>query len=342
MKQKQGQLSNAELAAFFGQMAMIQHAGIPSVEGIVMMADDATDEETKKLLASINETINETGLLYPALSGAGVFPDYALNMIHIGESSGNLDEVMSALADYYEREDAISKEIRSAVTYPLIMIGIMIAIVAILLVRVMPVFQQVYRQLGSDMTGLSATLLHVGNFLGSYGYLFLLAFMILCVGVVWLVRRKKIRLPFMNDFYEKISAGRFASGMALTLASGLDTDESLDMILQLVEDEEAQKKIRECRELSVNGTELPDALAKSGIFSGLNARLISVGYRVGSVDTVMKKVAERYQEETQDKIESIISIIEPSMVAALSLIVGLVLLSVILPLLGILSGMGGL
>lgn len=342
MKQKQQFLSNAELAAFFSQMAMIQHSGIPAVEGVTMMEEDAADEATKALLASIHQVIDETGSLHPALEASGVFPSYALNMIRIGELSGNLDEVMSSLSDYYEREDIIHKEIRSAVTYPLVMVGIMVAIVAILLVRVMPVFQQVYRQLGSDMTGLSGTLLNLGNFLGSYGYLILLALAVLGALGFWLVRNKKVELPFLRDFREKISAGRFASGMALTLSSGLDTDESLDMIVDLVNDDRMGEKIKKCREMTGEGMEFSEALAQSGIFSGLYSRMISVGYRVGSVDMVMKKVAQRYQEETQDKISSLISVIEPSLVALLSLVVGVILLSVILPLLGILSGMGGL
>ncbi len=342
MKQKQQFLSNAELAAFFGQMAMIQHSGIPSVEGITMMEEDASDEGTKTLLASIHQVIDETGSLHPALEASGVFPDYALNMIRIGELSGNLDEVMTSLSDYYEREDAIHKEIRSAVTYPLVMVGIMLAIVAILLIRVMPVFQQVYRQLGSDMTGLSGSLLHLGNFLGSYGYIILLILAVLGGLVFWMVRTRKVEIPFLRDFYEKIAAGRFASGMALTLSSGLDTDESLDMIIDLVNDARMGEKIKKCREMTAEGTEFSEALAQSGIFSGLYSRMISVGYRVGSVDTVMKKVAQRYQEETQDKISALISVIEPSLVALLSLVVGVILLSVILPLLGILSGMGGL
>lgn len=341
MKKNRNLLSNTELAAFFAQMAMIQHAGLPSVEGITMMEEDATDEPTKKLLTAIHETINETGLLYPALEASNAFPPYALNMIRIGEASGHLDEVMSSLSDYYEREDNISKEIRSAVTYPLIMVGIMIVIVAILLIRVMPVFDQVYRQLGTNMTGLSANLLKFGTFLGSYGYLLILLVIAAAAVTVWLIKERKLQLPLLKDFYEKIAAGRFASGMALTMASGLDTDESLEMILELVDDEEARKKIKSCRQMTGEGLEFPEALAQSGIFSGLYSRMVSVGYRVGSVDTVMTRIASNYEEETQEKIHSLIAVIEPSMVAALSLIVGLILLSVILPLLGILSGMGG-
>lgn len=342
MKKNHNLLSNTELAAFFDQMAMIQHAGLPSVEGITMMEEDAADEETKRLLSSIHDVINETGFLYPALEASGAFPPYALNMIRIGEASGHLDEVMSSLSDYYAREDSISKEIRSAVTYPLIMVGIMIIIVAILLIRVMPVFDQVYRQLGSNMTGLSGSLLKFGNFLGSYGYLFILLAIAAAAVVVWLIRERRLQFPYLKDFYEKIAAGRFASGMALTMSSGLDTDESLEMILELVDDEDAREKIRSCRRLTGEGYEFPEALSQSGLFSGLYSRMVSVGYRVGSVDTVMSKIASLYQEETQDKIHSLIAIIEPSMVAALSLIVGMILLSVILPLLGILSGLGGI
>lgn len=332
-------LSASELALFFEQMAMIQRSGIPSIEGLVMMADDAPNENTRKLMNAICDSFCDSGSLYLALSASNVFPPYSLSMVHIGETSGTLDDVLASLAEYYEREDTIAREIRSAITYPLVMLAIMLSIVVILLVRVMPVFQKVYRQLGADMTGLSGTLLNIGSFLGKYGLLIL--FIVCAAGglLFWLIRTRRLRLPFLQNFYRKLAAGHFASGMALTFSGGLNTDESLDMILQLVNDKEASEKIRKCRSMTADGMEFPEALAKCGLFSGLNARIVSVGYRVGSIDDIMKKVAARYQAEVQDTIQNLISIIEPSFVALLSLIVGVTLLSVILPLLGILSGM---
>ena len=211
MKNKHQTLTNSELAAFFEQMAMVQRSGIPSIEGLAMMEDDAPNENTRKLLSGICDAFCDSGSLYQALSSSDVFPAYALSMVHIGETSGTLDDVLASLADYYEREDAIAREIRSAVTYPLIMVGIMTAIVVILLVRVMPVFRQVYRQLGTDMTGLSQSLLDLGNFLGSYGYLILLFILAAGALAIWLIRTRRLKLPFLRDFYNKISAGRFAS-----------------------------------------------------------------------------------------------------------------------------------
>ncbi len=332
-------LSASDLAAFFEQLAMVQRSGIPAIEGLMMMEEDAPTDGARKLLGAICDAFCDTGSLYRSLVASGAFPTYALSMVQIGESSGTLDDVLASLAEYYDREDAISKEIRSAVTYPLIMVAIMASIVVILLVRVMPVFQRVYRQLGADMSGFSGGLLRFGDFLGKYGIWILLILILAGAAVYRGIRTRKLRLPFLQNFYRKLAAGRFASGMALTFSGGLNTDESLEMILQLVDDPEASEKIRQCRQMTSEGVEFPDALAKCGIFSGLNARIVSVGYRVGSIDDIMKKVAGRYQAELQDTVQSLISIIEPSFVALLSLVVGVILLSVILPLLGILSGM---
>ena len=335
-------LSNGELNTFFEQLGMILRSGISAVEGISIMEEDAATEDATAILRLIHEALENSGILYLALKESGVFPPYALNMIHIGEEAGKLEEVMASLAAYYDREETIAGEIKNAVTYPLVMIGIMVIIIVILLVKVLPVFQQVYRQLGSEMTGFSRSLLNIGNFLGSYGFLFI-AFLALFVGIfVWLIKTGKKKLPFSRKFYLSIASGRFASGMALTLSSGLDTDESLSMISDLVEDPDMQDKIKTCQGLMADGTDFAEALTKPGIFSGVYARMVSVAYKTGSTDEVMQKLALQYQDETDTRITSLISILEPSLVAALSIVVGMILLSVMLPLLGILSGINAM
>ncbi len=143
------ELTNNEITYFCGQMAMILKAGISSMEGVSMLAEDADSEEGRAILKGICSVLEEGGSLHLALERAQVFPKYLLDMTEIGEQSGRLDEVMEALAAYYEREEAISKSIKNAVTYPLIMIGMMVAVILVLIIKVMPIFEQGYSQIGS-------------------------------------------------------------------------------------------------------------------------------------------------------------------------------------------------
>lgn len=152
---EQRKLSGMELASFCGQLALILRSGISAVEGIVTMLEDTVSATEKEILEKILKKLEETGNLSMALSDAGVFPAYMLHMVEIGEEAGALDEVMHSLEIHYEREESIKRTVRNAITYPLIMAGMMIIVIAVLLIRVMPVFNQVFVQLGTELTGFS-------------------------------------------------------------------------------------------------------------------------------------------------------------------------------------------
>lgn len=345
----QKRLSNQEIASFCNQTAMLFQAGITPLESMNILLGDSRSSEGKEILQKILETCKKGESFTKALTSANVFPDYVLHMIAIGEESGNLDNVMQSLSDYYEREDSISDSIRNAVSYPFIMIGIMILVIFVLLGKVMPIFNQVFIQLGSEMSGISATLLHLGNALNRYSLLIIAALVLFALLYLLSVKTKAGRkisrrllsaFPLTRGFYEKLAAGRFASGMALTISSGMDTFSSLDMVSRLTEHKGMQSKILACREAIEKGSNLAEALTGSGIFSNLYARMVTVGFRTGSIDVVMQKIADNYDKETEKKIHSIISILEPTLVIILSVIVGVILLSVIFPLMGIMSSIG--
>lgn len=345
----QKRLSNQEIASFCSQTAMLFQAGITPTESIGILLNDSKSTEGKEILQQILDICRQGESFAKALQQTDVFPDYVMHMITIGEESGNLDDVMQSLADYYEREDTISDSIRSAVSYPFIMIGIMLLVIFVLLGRVMPIFNQVFIQLGSEMSGISASLLGLGNALNRYSLIITVFLVFLVLLYLLAMKTKKghaisVRFlsvfPLTKGFYEKLAAGRFASGMALTISSGMDTFSSLDMVSELTEHTGMQAKIADCKKAIEDGSNFAEALSSSNIFSNLYARMVTVGFRTGSIDTVMQKIADSYDKETERKIRSIIGILEPTLVIILSLIVGLILLSVIFPLMGIMSSIG--
>ena len=340
-------LSNTEVASFCSQMGMILHAGIPAIEGITIMKEDAASSQEEAILRDIYDTFMETGTFHEALKSSGVFPSYCLHMVQLGEQSGRLDEVMHALSDYYEREADLSSAIRHAVTYPMIMVVMMLAIILLLLTRVLPVFHQVFEQFGAGVTGIPKTLMDLGTAMNRYSIGFVLLFLILAGMFLLLSRTKKGRELFLRaagtfrlsrSISERTAACRFAGGMALTLSSGLSTEESLTLAGSLSESPVFQQKLEKCRSLTAAGQDLASALSESGIFSGFYARMVTVGYRTGSLDEMMKKIAAGYEKEIDERLNRTISILEPTLVAGLAVMTGLILLSVMLPLMGILSG----
>ena len=346
---KQQLLSNSEIAAFCRQTAMIIHAGITPAEGMDILIQDTVTKEGKELLKTIGDACKRGEYFHQAMASTGLFPDYVIRLTTLGEESGNLDDVLVSLAQYYEREDAIADSVKTAVTYPLIMIAMMFLVIIVLVVKVLPIFKQVFMQLGTEMSPLATSLLNIGNTLSKYSIVITIILFIVVAACLILyktsVGRRKInqlltQFPLTKNFYDKIAAGRFASGMYMIISSGMDTYQGLDLISEIVENDNMKQKITLCKKEMAQQSNLPEALAKGEIFSNLHARMVAIGFRSGSIDTVMKQIARNYEEETDKQINRIISVIEPTLVILLSLVVGIILLSVLLPLMGIMSSIG--
>lgn len=340
--------SNTELSSFCGQMALILKAGISSMEGLQIMLEDATSSEETEILKQLLDQLQQSGCLYQALEASAVFPSYLVHMVEIGEETGTLDDVMEALRSHYEREHLIQKSIQSSITYPMIMIGMMIVVIVVLLMKVMPIFNQVFLQLGSEMTGFSRSLLHLGELFNRYA-VFFIALLVVITGVIlwgWKTTSGKrcfqklaSKIPFTRNLSQSMAACRFASGMALTLRSGLHPERSMELVSILNEDAEFQKKLNSCYQSINSGNDLADSLQNSNIFAGIYARMAFIGEKTGSLDQVMEEIADQYQDEIDTRMNHLLSIIEPTLVVSLSLIVGIILLSVMLPLMGIMSSL---
>lgn len=342
-------LNNAELATFCGEMDLLLRAGIAPAEGLSTLAEDTPAGEGRTLLQGLYECMEQGEMFCTALERSGAFPAYMCNLVQLGEQAGKLDDVLQALGTHYEREDALAASIKQAVTWPLIMLGMMLAVMAVLITRVLPVFDQVFRQLGTGLTGFSGSVLRIGEALGRYSAVFLVLAAVLAAVCAWFAfserGRQQIR-AFGRRFFgtrklaEKIATARFASGMHLALSSGLDLDESLATVARLVEHPAVAAKAEQMRQRMNEGATFAEAGAETGMFTGLYARMLSIGVRTGTTDEVLAGIAARYDDEIAQQTAGAVARLEPALVALLSVVVGMILLSVMLPLMGIMSGIG--
>ena len=328
-------LMNLEIAEFCNQMHLMLASGISALEALNLLLEDAQNEAEKELLVKMIDNIEETGYFYESAEAVQVFPKYALHMIKLGEETGTLDKVLEALSSHYTREENLHNMVRSALTYPCIMLGMIALIILVLLVKVMPVFSQVFEQLGQEMTGLSAVLLKTGENLKTYGILFVIILVILFV--VLYVNRKN--LPFQKNIQELIATCRFADGMSIALKSGLTSENALELAANLVENNTVKNKIALCQSKLEEGTDLHVALKETGILNGSYARMAYIAGKSGILDEAMDEIASEYEHKAYSKIHSLIGMLEPTLVMVLSVIVGIILFSVMMPLLGIMSSL---
>ncbi len=339
-------LNNSEMAFFCGQMAMIVEAGISPLEGATIMLEDAENKEGREILEEISENFEKGDSFYKSLAETGVFPEYALNMIELGEKAGKLEEVLKSLYSHYSREENLAQTIKNAVTYPFIIAVMMIAVVLVLIIKVLPVFNKVFIRLGSSLTGPAKVMLNVGNTLNNYSLIIVIVIAVILI--LYLVASKTDKgqavlmkiLSFVagrGKISEAIGSSRFASGMALTISAGLDTEEGLNLVQKLIESNKMREKIAACRENLNSGQSFSNSVYKAGIFSGVYSGMILVGNRTGSLENVMENIADRYEHEVNEKMNKLVSLLEPTIVIIMSIIVCLILVSVMLPLMAIMT-----
>lgn len=344
---KKNQLANSEIASFTSQMALVLHAGISSYEGIAIMREDNDIEEIQPILDIIFEQLDNGNTLFHSLSESHAFPSFMLNMVQIGEESGELEEVMQSLSIHYQRLYENNESLKSAITYPLIMMVMMFLVVLVLITQVLPIFNKVFEQLGSSITGFSKVVLDFGIMLSSHSYIFIGLFFILIILFFYFTKnesgKNKLydflgRWRFTKNISLKLSLSKFTSGMSIALSSGLNIDDSLDMAASLVDHKELKERIKHAKELMAE-KDLANSLVDARVLTGMYARLIKLSGRTGDVDLVMRQIADQYDQETNERIHHLISIIEPTLVAILSILVGIILLSVMLPLMGIMTSL---
>ena len=341
-------LKEEELSAFSLKMALLVRSGIPAEEGLRILAEDAADEKEKEWLLAMAEEMSLAVPLYQALAAGGGLPRYAVDMVRVGEMTGRLDDVLYGLYEYYAREHQLHQSVKSAVTYPLVMVAMMAVVVVVLMTKVLPVFEQVFALLGTSVSPFTAALLRLGSKMDNGLTGFLIVLVILAAFGLFLRLTPSGRVIWQNwrvncfglkKLALDTATRNFTSAMSMCLASGLDLDESLDMVEQLVAYAPFKARIADLRQRTAEGTGFAQAVAESGVLTGQYARMLSVGFRSGQTDSVMQEIADRSDEAVEERLGHMVGLIEPLLVAVLSIMVGLILIAVMLPLMGVMSSM---
>lgn len=342
-------LKDNELSVFSGQLAMILHSGISLLEGISILKEDAANKEEQEILHLLYESLDQTGDFAQSLRDSGYFPDYFLKMVEIGEKSGTLEEVLDSLSDYYSRQDSLFCNIRDALTYPLVLLCMLTAVLAVLITQVMPVFAEVFEQLGIAMSGTASAVFHLGGMLQKSAAILLILVIAAALFIVYAVRSSKGRtlllcilrkIPFSKTVLTKIAVSRFAHALSIALHSGFDLTESFALAASLTDKELFEKSLTQAEMLLEEGSDLSDALKESAVFSGLDARMVSIGFRTGTADTALMQISNSSQKEAEEFIQKAVGAIEPTLTAFLSVLTGIILVSVMLPLLSVMANIG--
>ena len=342
-------LSHQQIEGFCRSIALLLRAGIGLGDGLLLLADQE-EGARRALLSQMGAQADQGTPLSQTMEEAGGFPAYVTGMIRVGEETGRLEESLEALADYYAERMDQDRQIRGAVVYPAVLLLVMLAVVGVLLVKVLPIFDSVYASLGSSLTGAAGGFLRLGQLLEAAlpAVLGLLLAAGAAIGLfaLWPAFRQKVqgwwgRVRGDKGIGRMQNNARFARVLAMGLHSGLPLEGAARLGEPLLADApQAARRSRACAQALEQGAALEEALEATGFLSPADCQMLRLGQRSGSQEAVMDRIADRLSREAAQALEDRVARVEPAMVLVSSLLVGVILLAVMLPLLHIMSAIG--
>ena len=338
---KKHYLSNEDISILCSELASVVSSGLTITDGILVILQDDEDKHKAALLEKILDSIEHGSSITKAFAKTEVFPNYFIKMLEVGEKTGRLDTVFASLADYYAGIEEISTSVRSAVTYPAILLIVVFAVIILL-----SVFADVFAQLGLTLPDSAQWIMNAGGVISNIAVLIIgvLAFVIILSVLLYNFVR-----PFRNTVIRAVSytktaktlyAARFSAALSMTLSSGMDIDESLDMCENLLENDYMREKLTECRKKMTDGKAFVEALNETGIFSAVNMRMITIAFSTGTLDKTMAVIADNAEKKVSAVVQNAVARFEPTMVIIMAVAVGFILLSVMIPLMGVMTVIG--
>ena len=342
--------SNDDMSAVFTELGYLLHAGIGNADAMTLLAEDETRPAYKAVLEGMAKDADEGLELAEIFNQTGSFPGYVGKMLAVGEKTGRTEEALNALASTCSRRAAMEKRIKSALLYPSILLLIMLAVIAVLLVYVLPIFNTVYAQLGGSLNGVAGSLLYFGQILGKIMPVLIAVF---CAAVIFLTLFSTV--PSFRDALitrwqknrgdkgvaGKIASATFAQALSLAMNSGMPIEDAVTGAAELVLDTAGySERVEKCVSMLCEGKSTSEALKESRLIPASECRILEAGIHGGSGETAMDAIAGRLTEESEEAMDDAISRVEPTMVIITSLLVGLIIISVMLPLINIMSAIG--
>jgi len=342
-------LTHRQMADFCQSLYLLTQAGIGLSDGLSLMSVEET-EYSAAVLEQMCRELDSGRSLSAAMSAAGAFPFYAVSMVQVGERTGHLEGTLLSLAEYYKDRCRVSSMVRSALLYPAMIMVLMLVVIVVLLVKVLPIFNEVYASLGTQLSGVGAGLLHLGQLLKTGLPVLLALVAAVVVGLLLYTLCRPLRTGVQALLQKKMgdkgiarlfNNAQFARVLSLGISSGLPLEEAFDLAQMVFANlPEADHRCKQCGRLLEEGTPLAEAMVATGFLSGADGRMLTVGTRGGNADRVMKEIADRMMNDAGQALENRVARVEPTLVLVSSLLVGAILLSVMLPLANIMSTIG--
>jgi type IV pilus assembly protein PilC len=335
------------VAATCRQLSVLIDVGIPLLKALKLLASRISNPTMARVIGEVAHSIEKGNTLASAMaSHPKIFSGLFVNVVRVGEVGGNLEEALRRLADYLERDNSIRKKIIFSLFYPAVVLGVSISMIGFIMVWVMPRFKEIYDDRGIDLPAITSMVLDMSEFF-QQKWIFLLLFAVALVVVFFFYRKMpsgrkridsfKLRLPIYGVFYSKIISARICRTFATLVRSGVPMVSCLKVVGQTAGNVAVDTLFEETSRAVERGENLARTLAGKRIFPPLMIDMIAVGESAGSLDKVLEKVADSYEEEVNLTLDSFAAILEPVMIVILGGITLLLAMAILLPYLSLSS-----
>jgi len=334
-------VSAQELALLTRQFATLLRAGLPLIECLGTLIDQVEQTRLKRVLTHVRQQVREGRSLADALQAhPRVFSGIYVNMVRAGEESGTLEAVLARLADYNESQARLLRTVQSALTYPVIMIVVSLAILIFLLTYVVPQVTKIFTDTGRPLPLATRILLSCSSFFAHYWWSMLLLLAIGGLIATRLIRTPKgrewydrtlLRLPWVGRLFQRLNVARFARTLSTLLASGVPILTALGIVTHLLSNSVLRRAVEDARSSVQEGESLAAPLRRSGLFPALLTQMIAVGERSGELEGMLTRAADAYDEEVSVALSRLTSLLEPLTILLMGGVILFIVLAILLP-----------
>lgn len=330
-----------DIMVFTRQFATMVGAGLPLVQSLEILSSEQPNRALKDVLREVRKSVEEGSNLADALrKHPHVFDDLYVNLIQAGEMGGVMEQVLNRLAVYIEKAEALRGRVKSAMTYPIIVLVVAIGVVGVILTYVIPTFQKMFASFGGALPTPTKIVIGMSNFLRSNIHFIILGVIALIFGIRRIYRTPQgkraidtlmLKIPMVQSLLIKVAVARFTRTFSTMLASGVPILEAIDISARGIGNVIIREALMKVKEEVSQGKELTESLKALQMFPSMVVQMIGVGEKTGALDQMLSKIADFYEEEVDAAVAALASLIEPFMVVFLGVVVGGLLVSMYLP-----------
>ncbi len=335
-------IRSKELPMFTRMLAAMLDSGIPLVQSISALEEQTSNKTFKGVLRGLRERIEGGGEFSDSLSAyPSVFDDLYVSMMRAGEAGGLLSEVAARVSKYLEDSAKLQRKIKSAMAYPVVIMILAMLISTAMIIWLVPIFSEIYADFGSELPGPTQMLVMISDFIRSNAIMVFVSIMLAIFGIRTFKRTEKgaylwdsmvINFPMLGELARKITIGRFASTFSQLIHSGVPILQSLDIVSYACGNKVYAAVIERSKATVESGEQLSTELQKHKIFPRMLVRMLAAGEKTGKMDEMLDKVAEFYEDEVEQAVAGMTSVIEPLLMVFLGLVVGGIMIGMFMPL----------